>query len=182
VGFFDSDKKLFWGYTAAAVNVLVDAYGSLLTKQHAGSLNTFDISLVRFGSAAAMLLATALAMRICALASRPMASRARRRRDSSDRQATSGSVGSVEWFRLPPLSRAVWLRIGLGVVFVTFICPALSNYALFEMDLGLSLTLMSLSPLFSLPIGWMMDRKPITRKDLLGSCLAVGGVAMICFE
>ena len=41
------------GYVAAAANVALDTWGTVLTKQHGGGLNTWEINFVRFGSAAA---------------------------------------------------------------------------------------------------------------------------------
>lgn len=49
-----SREELFigaYGYTLAAVNVILDAYGTVLTKQHGVLLNTWEINLIRFGFA-----------------------------------------------------------------------------------------------------------------------------------
>ncbi|CAN0092259.1 unnamed protein product, partial [Heterosigma akashiwo] len=43
------------GYACAAANVVLDVYGSVLTKQHAAALSTWGINAVRFGAAAALL-------------------------------------------------------------------------------------------------------------------------------
>ena len=45
------------------------------------------------------------------------------------------------WYELPPLTRMGWLHINGGVALVTFLCPALSNYALFRLALGLAVSL-----------------------------------------
>jgi drug/metabolite transporter (DMT)-like permease len=54
-------SKMITGYFAAAANVALDTWGTVLTKQHGGALNTWEINFVRFGSAAATLALVAAA-------------------------------------------------------------------------------------------------------------------------
>ena len=37
---------------------------------------------------------------------------------------------------LPKLSGKVWFMVSFGVLLVTFLCPAMSQYALFELEVG----------------------------------------------
>jgi hypothetical protein len=57
------------GYCLAFTNVLLDSYGSVLTKQYGVDLNTFEINLIRFGFAGVMmaLLSLLLTGRDCVL-------------------------------------------------------------------------------------------------------------------
>jgi drug/metabolite transporter (DMT)-like permease len=85
-----------------------------------------------------------------------------------------------KWYALPhhEMTAVLWAKVTLGVLFVTFLCPALSYYALFELDLGLCLTLTSLGPIFSLPLAYIMRGESTSARAVLGSILAVAGVAM----
>ena len=47
------------GYVCAALNVFFDAYASVLTKQHGSSFTTWEINVLRFGSAAGTMLTVA---------------------------------------------------------------------------------------------------------------------------
>ena len=73
-----------------------------------------------------------------------------------------------------------WSKVSLGVVFVTFLCPALSNYALFQIALALALTLGSITPVYALILEWAILRnKRPTLRAIIGASLAVAGVAVL---
>jgi EamA-like transporter family len=97
----------------------------------------------------------------------------------------SDAVSSVTspWYLMPnrtQMSPSLWLRVSVGVLFVTFLCPMLSNYALFQIDLGLCLTLTSLGPIYAIPLLWLIKGDVISLRAMLGSLLAVAGVAIMC--
>ena len=85
------------------------------------------------------------------------------------------------WFNMPfaTMSRHAWLQVTMGVMFVTFLCPVLSIYALFTMDVALCLTLTSLGPVFSLPLVYLMKHETITLRGLGGTVVACVGVVML---
>merc|ERR1712183_776446 len=93
------------------------------------------------------------------------------------------------WYKLPIgvtaagiMNRKSWLKISLGVVFVTFICPALTNSAVFHIPLGLAMSLGSITPLFALLLEWPIYRtkeKIPTVRALIGAILAVSGVVVL---
>lgn len=86
---------------------------------------------------------------------------------------------SSAWYRIPVHTRKQWLLVTCGVLLVTFTCPALSNYALFKIPMGVSLTLTSVGPLYSMPLDWIVKRKVVHRVGVLGSIIAVAGVAIL---
>ena len=88
------------------------------------------------------------------------------------------------WYALPHLSGSSWIRILMGVVFVSFLNPALTNYAMFQIPLALLLTLESIGPLYSLPIFWILHKKkegPSCRSTI-GAILAVTGIILLSLQ
>ena len=108
------------GYILAAVNVIVDVYGSVLTKQYGLNMTTFEINAVRFGSAAVILL-------LCTIAVQGL--------------GKCSVLQETAWSWMPqgmPARR--WGLTSAGVFLVTFGCPALRNYALFQLPIREVLT------------------------------------------
>jgi|EP00979_Chaetoceros_neogracilis_P000891 drug/metabolite transporter (DMT)-like permease len=151
------------GYVLAIANVLLDTYGSLLTKQHGGHFSSWTINLIRFGSSGICMLVASCAMQLY--------------NRCSD---TKGNDGAP-WYRLPSMETKKWMKICIGVLLVTFLCPALSNYALFQIALGLALTLGSISPLYAMLLEWPIrgSKSKPTIRSLCGASLAVGGVIIL---
>jgi drug/metabolite transporter (DMT)-like permease len=86
-----------------------------------------------------------------------------------------------QWYQLPRESFKTWSLVSVGVLFVTFFCPALSNYALFKIAMALALTLTSITPLYALFLEWAVygrEKKP-TLRGIFGASLAVGGVIIL---
>ena len=155
------------GYALAIGNVFLDTYGSLLTKQHGMKFSTWAINLIRFGSSGVIMIVVSCLMHLY--------NRKRPRASQSD-------VASVTpWYQLPQMNAKSWVKISIGVLFVTFFCPALSNYALFQIALALVLTLGSISPLYALLLEWPIHgatKKP-TLRAIGGASLAIGGVVIL---
>jgi drug/metabolite transporter (DMT)-like permease len=158
------------GHILAVANVVLDTYGSLLTKQHGANFTTWAINLIRFGSSglAMIVISCCLSLFYCQ----------NRQSNNSD---DDPSTRKEEWYQLPHKPIKIWAQVSLGVLFVTFLCPALSNYALFQIALALALTLTSISPLYALFLEWAFygsEKKP-TLRALLGATLSVGGVVVL---
>lgn len=158
--------RLRRGYILATLNVLADAYGSMLTKRHGGEFNTWEINLIRMGFAAFVMTFISIAMRM--------------RAGGEKGGSSSISVAMVPWYKLPKMSMYPWIVVSLGVLFVTFLTPALTNYALFEIALGLAVTLNSVTPLYTLPLGYLMKGERVTRRAAMGAIVAVSGVVVLC--
>ena len=160
------------GYVAAAANVALDTWGTVLTKQHGGGLNTWEINFVRFGSAAATLA-------LVAAAKRTAARFGRRTSDVSYRDAeTTNETKRI----FPVLSKRSWVQILLGVSFTTFLAPGLGNYALFRVSsLAVFSTLMCVGPIYALPLGKMVNDEPITARAVIGSVVAILGTTPMFF-
>ena len=85
------------------------------------------------------------------------------------------------------MTKSAWAHVCLGVLFVTFVTPALSNYALFQIALALALTLGSVGPLYALPLTYIMQQRDDqqTKKPTvlawLGATLAVAGIVVLAF-
>ncbi len=196
------------GYCLAFANVLLDSYGSVLTKQYGVDLNTFEINLIRFGFAGVMmaLLSLLLTGRDCALKGcgiRNSFEKVEQNEiqltknpaftieDVEESPVAPGSTDSTpsaevqreKWYQLPSsMTSRQWLLIVLGVLFVTFICPALYSYSLFHMSLGLCQTLSAFSPIYSIPCLYLMKNEKITLQAVVGSSLSVMGVAILCLS
>lgn len=204
-----------YGYCLAFLNVLLDSYGSVLTKQYGIGMNTFEINLVRFGFAGAMMgsLSLILCGRDCVM--KRFGSKnifqivgqneiqltgmitvnptftiedfeeisASPKAVSEDIIPESNNIQSEKWYKLPgTMTSQQWFLIVLGVLFVTFICPALYSYSIFHMSLGLCQTLSAFSPIYSIPCLYLMKNERITLQAMLGSALSVAGVAILCLS
>jgi len=155
------------GYALAIGNIFLDTWGSVLTKQHGSQFTTWSINLVRFGSAGLFMIVVSSLMRIY------------ERLRVARNQQENGNI--TPWYRLPKLNWNGWLKISVGVLFVTFCCPALSNYALFKIALALALTLGSITPMYALFLEWMFygaSKKP-TLRAIGGASLAIVGVVIL---
>lgn len=205
--------RLRLGYGLALLNVLFDAYASLLTKQHGSGMTTWEINLLRMGFAGAAMLAISgalrgrdyLAWRWRARGATAAAARGGRRAPKPDGAGKhryfdrewssdegSGSGGGLEsldhyhipdayaWYRMPSMAGGPWVVVSVGVLFVSFLSPALQNYALFEIAMALAITLGSVTPLFTLPLGWLLKGERPTRKGVLGAGTAALGVVVLC--
>jgi drug/metabolite transporter (DMT)-like permease len=188
-----SPSAFVGGYVAAAANVALDTWGTVLTKQHGGALNTWEINFVRFGSAAATLALVAAAkvflsrLRRNAADSSPVAFR---RGDEVARDDVVAlrvkdevvSRKTPTWTLFPALSKRAWVQILLGVAFTTFLAPGLGNYALFRVSsLAVFSTLMCVGPIYALPLGKIVNDEPVTVRALIGSVVAILGTTPMFF-
>ena len=200
-----SGSRLLQGYFFAAANVILDAFGNLLVKSFAAELTTFDINLVRFGSASTLLLTGYLALEI--MKRKNFLGKTQNEFISipSDDEPSidlpnveSGPIGinpleTSKNSEVAPekqiiryadeTSKAKWTSLGyvsLGVLLVTFITPSLSQYALFQLNLGLLMTLTSLGPIYAVPAVYFMKGETISWRACAGACIAVLGVCIMC--
>lgn len=153
------------GYFLAFSNILLDTGGSILTKVYGAKFTTWGINLIRFGSSGTFLIFVSVIMRLLV-----------KRHSIAEEYEV---FNKASWYRLPSnMSYQDWSKVSLGVVFVTFLCPALSNYALFQIALALALTLGSITPVYALILEWAILRnKRPTLRAIIGASLAVAGVA-----
>ena len=84
------------GYAYATVNVILDVYAATITVAERGPLSSAEVNLLRFGLAAVLLILVWVL---------------REGRLKSDAK---------------PMTRRDWLRVALGVVFVTFLTPLIT--------------------------------------------------------
>ena len=71
----------------------------------------------------------------------------------------------------------------LSVAMITFGGFWLSFVAFKQLDdVSIASTLMSVEPLFVLPLGVIFLREKVTLRAVLGSVVAVAGIALICFS
>jgi hypothetical protein len=104
--------------------------------------------------------------------------------EGSTRYGSNDVTASKVWYLFPTareMSREQWISVAVGVMFVTFLCPALSNYALFQLPLSVSLTLNSLGPVYSIPLVYLMLHEKSGWQSMVGAVLAVAGIAIMCF-
>jgi len=160
------------GYIFAVMNVLLDTYGSILTKQFGVGMTTFAINLIRFGFAGIVMISVSF---VFFIKSKLL------QKAESENSLTNGANFSANppWYLLPHMSRKGWGKICMGVALVTFICPALSNYALFQIAIALAITLGSLTPLYALILEWILNGNQPTKQGVIGAILAVLGVVIL---
>lgn len=87
-----------------------------------------------------------------------------------------GELGS--WVRLLSQRSVLW-RVGVGSLFGPFVAVWLMVYGLQNAPTGIVLTLLSLSPVWLLPLGAMFQGDRPTARESLGAVVAVGGVAIL---
>lgn len=171
------------GYVMAFTNVVLDTYGSLLTKEHGAGMTTWEINLIRFGFSAACMLALSLIMHARHFVVVRGQETKKEDQDASttpDEEVDDNKDTQGPWYSLPRnMTRMAWLKVSMGVGLVTFLTPALSNYALFQIALALALTLGSVGPLYALPLTWLLQHDRPTLRACLGGILAVAGIAVL---
>jgi drug/metabolite transporter (DMT)-like permease len=178
----DNDKRTRtpqqWrtGLIFAAANVLFDTFGSIWTKKYGVGMTAWEINLIRFGFAGISMLALS-----CILHARDYYFPKQEQQDRDEGESTSSKSSNGKWYGLPEMSRRSWMHISFGVLFLTFLTPALSNYALFQIALALALTLGSVGPLYALPLTWLMQSQKPTVTSSLGALAAVGGIIILAF-
>lgn len=188
------------GYVLSFTNVLMDTFGSFLTKKFGVGMTTWAVNLIRFGFAGIFLLLISSVMRIRVR----LLVKSRTKQNEDNRQPgntlNTTSIDAVEkgnnddrspdrishkvtdgppWYELPDIKLRNWTRVSVGVAFVTFICPALSNYALFQIVLALAITLGSITPLYALVFEWLLQKKAPTFRAVGGALMAVAGVIIL---
>lgn len=159
-----SNATVRYGYFMATLNVGLDTYGSLLTKDYGVGMNSWEISLLRFGFAGAVMLLVSIIMHT---------------KDHLIITETPKVIDSSHWYLMPHLSRRTWGFVIAGVALVTFLAPALSNYSLFQIPLALAITLGSIGPLYALPLDLIIKGKRPTVRSIVGSVLAVAGIIIL---
>ena len=193
----------------SVLNVALDTYGSLLTKEHGVGMTVWEINMIRFGFAGVVMLFVSIPLSTWDFWT-ARRSRQRHVEDSKNSENevaeavveidgmdnscptekgvesndTASDESATPWYALPvhTMSRSAWRNVAGGVVLVTFLTPSLSNYALFEIALALALTLGSISPLYSLPLAYFLQKVVPTPRACLGAALAVAGIAVLAFK
>ena len=136
------------GYAYATVNVVLDVYAATITVAERGPLSSAEVNLLRFGLAAVLLILVWVL---------------REDRRKSDAK---------------PMARRDWMRVALGVVFVTFLTPLITVWTMFVLPLAVAVTLWSLTPLWALPVSVYFGQK-VSGRAGAGAVLATGGVVML---
>eukprot|EP00978_Attheya_sp_CCMP212_P020723 scaffold59642_cov52-Attheya_sp.AAC.1 len=173
----DSNRRR--GYVMAVSNVLFDTYGSLLTKQHGSGMTSWSINLIRFGFAGFVLLIIYIGVHVWRHCGTSRNIESTSTREEQAREIKAQPMALNPWYSLPYLTKKAWLQVASGVLFVTFLCPALSNYALFEIALALAITLGSISPLYAMLLDWPIQGIRPSMRKCFGASLAVGGVIIL---
>jgi hypothetical protein len=168
--------RLRTGYALAFVNVAFDAYGFVLTKKNGIGMTTWEINLLRMGFAATMMIVLTSFMRF-----REWRRKKRQGKLEIDTdQYQTFYPDEVEWYKLPKMPVIPWIIVSIGVLFVTFLCPALTNYALMDIPLALAITLTSVTPLYMIPLSWFLKGEKLSGSGFFGAFMAVSGVITLC--
>lgn len=162
------EDETLYGLCMGVSNVLLHTFGALITKLYGGNMNTWEINLVRFGFAGVVMLVISLFMHL----------RQHVWIKPDDVVGVHKEV-TTPWYGLPAMPTSWWIRICLGVALVSFLHPALTNYAMFQVALALLLTLESVGPIYSLPLVFVLESEKPSFRASLGALLAVGGIAIL---
>mmetsp|Transcript_22501 Transcript_22501/g.48855 ORF Transcript_22501/g.48855 Transcript_22501/m.48855 type:complete len:439 (+) Transcript_22501:163-1479(+) len=170
------------GYFMASVNIILDTFGSVITRKVGADMTTWEINLIRFGFASAVLVSLSLLCHLRhlifhGLPNIPIIS------EAIDAEVAEEEDGCKNrpWYTLPHLSKKAWAKISLGVAFNAFLSPALTSYALFQIALALVLTLISREPIYTVPLNWLLQKERPTLRTCIGAVIACVGVAVISF-
>lgn len=157
--------ETYYGLCMGVLNVILHTFGALITKIYGVGMNTWEINLVRFGFAGIVMLLISLVMHL--------------RQFVWMKPNDVGHTNDTDWYSLPTLNTSRWIRVCFGVALVSFLCPALTNYAMFQVALALLLTLESVGPLYSLPLAYLLENEKHTFRASLGAILAVTGIIIL---
>jgi len=168
------------GYAMAFLNVVLDTYGSLLTKEHGAGMTTWEINLIRFGFSGACMLTLSAVLHFRKWILTCGHERKEKEPPANDEEQDKKEGPSDTWYSLPrSMTRRAWVKVIMGVGLVTFLTPALSNYALFQIALALALTLGSVGPLYAMPLTWLFQRDRPTVRAWVGGVFAVAGIVVL---
>jgi drug/metabolite transporter (DMT)-like permease len=186
-------QRIRQGYLLALCNVCLDAYGFVLTKQYGVDMTTWEINFIRYGFAGFILLLVSFFLRardlFCTLPDHAYMSFKRgfdakqhlHKRSPMKSYSNSGIVETFpSWYRLPNLSWHSWSVVFVGVIFVSFLCPALQGYALFRLPFSSAITLNSVTPLYAIPLMWLFKNQKPLKRGCFGAVIAVTGVMVLC--
>ena len=168
-------RVLAVGYALALTNMALDVLGATLTRAYGVGATTFEVNALRFGFASLVTAAIMACAHMRSALSTWMSA------------ASTGPAGPTHcapipapaWARMPTLSAREWRVVALGVVLVTFLCPALSNYALFRLPLGAWASLTALGPVYAIPIFYVLRREGTRPVGMLGAALASYGATLV---
>jgi len=165
-----STAELCYGLAVSFSNVIFHTFGALITKKYGAEMTTWEICWIRFGFAGIVMMVFSLALWIQQWTMK------------ATTLTSSNLASSTPWYLLPHnASLSSWLSVSAGVAFVSFLQPALTNYALFQISLALLLTLESVGPLYSLPLTFLLQRETPTVRATVGAILAVAGIVLLSF-
>jgi drug/metabolite transporter (DMT)-like permease len=174
-----STKEFIYGLVMAILNVVLHTFGVLLTKKYGVGMTTFEINLIRFGFAGICM--ALLSFSLWSISNISSTTTSTTTTMTMTTMMTTMTTKPA-WYLLPDASYSTWRRISFGVVFVSFLQPALTNYAMFQISLALLLTLESIGPLYSLPLSYILQGDRPTFRACVGAILAVIGIIVLSFK
>jgi drug/metabolite transporter (DMT)-like permease len=158
------------GLFTGVINVIFDVYGSVLIKDTAEDMAPWTIAGMRFGFASIVLGSMFFGLRI----SRHVCLQATGKQSGTKQQ--SQQTWQYKDSHLPNLSTKSWQLVLLGVFFATFLNPIMTSYAVFHLPLAVFMTLISMTPVWALPLAYLFKGEKITNRAVIGSVLAVAGI------
>ena len=84
--------------------------------------------------------------------------------------------GAIKLFQFPILTSKEWVLVFFGIFCVTFMCPFLTVYSYFYVELPICMTLASLGPVYSVFIVRICKKEQITIRVIIGCVLSIAGV------
>ena len=84
--------------------------------------------------------------------------------------------GAIKLFQFPILTSKEWVLVFFGIFCVTFMCPFLTVYSYFYVELPICMTLASLGPVYSVFIVRICKKEKITIRVIIGCVLSIAGV------
>mmetsp|Transcript_18869 Transcript_18869/g.24277 ORF Transcript_18869/g.24277 Transcript_18869/m.24277 type:complete len:405 (+) Transcript_18869:113-1327(+) len=173
-----SSGEICYGLVIAFLNVVFHTFGALITKKYGDRMTTWEICLIRFGFASIFMTSMSLFLWF----KDNMAFLFTTKPDKQNSDTSNIQSEPIQWYSLPSAKPFSWLTVSVGVAFVSFLQPALTNYALFQISLALLLTLESIGPLYSLPLAFVMQHEIPTFQATVGAISAVTGIVILSFK
>ena len=143
-------------YTCRAIiNIFLDVIGAIFIKSYGRSLSSFEINFIRFGFAG-------YSMGLCGILVRKC--------------LPINNQGAIKLFQFPILTSKEWVLVFFGIFCVTFMCPFLTVYSYFYVELPIVMTLASLGPVYSVFVVRICKKEKITIRVIIGCVLSIAGV------
>eukprot|EP00511_Aplanochytrium_stocchinoi_P012803 CAMPEP_0204881954 /NCGR_PEP_ID=MMETSP1349-20130617/3115_1 /ASSEMBLY_ACC=CAM_ASM_000710 /TAXON_ID=215587 /ORGANISM="Aplanochytrium stocchinoi, Strain GSBS06" /LENGTH=138 /DNA_ID=CAMNT_0052041139 /DNA_START=331 /DNA_END=747 /DNA_ORIENTATION=- len=134
-------------------------------------MTSFQVNLIRWGSAFVVLLGVWISFRTIRLIA-----------ELKQPERTPKTNMFPSWYLCPSLVTGKWILVFLGIFLLNYGSAGLTNYAVLNLELFLYQTLISVGPLYAMPVLWLMTGERVSFRGTLGTLVAVSGLVILCLQ